>query len=99
MAPQRLPVDAGAVCCCPCCCPCVACCCAGFAGAEVTLRCVPTLLPPPRRRASASVATMAPPSKKIPIANSHLLITRYLRTDNAIKNERRDGRRPLRQRG
>src|SRR5437016_11791826 len=69
--PQRLPCCAG---CAGCAGLGAACCCAGFAGAGVTLRCAPTERPPPRRAASASVATSVALVIAMQIPSNHLPI-------------------------
>src|SRR5690349_13470504 len=74
--PQRLGCGCAAWAPCPCCCG--AACCAGLAGVDaggaVTLRCAPTERPPPRRFASASVATIAPATSAMQSPINHLPI-------------------------
>src|SRR2546425_583583 len=65
----------------------------GFAGAGVTLRCAPTERPPPRRAASASVATSVAPVIAIQIPSNHLPIKETSGV-HAIKIECRDARPP-----
>src|SRR6185503_11764494 len=72
--PHLLPCCAGAACCC---------CCAGLAGVAaggvVTLRCVPTERPPPRRfAASASVANTIAPSIRAESRETSFFIGRIL---------------------
>src|SRR5260221_14530283 len=69
---------------------------AALAGGGVTLRCVPTERPPPRRLASASVATKLAPMIAMQIPSNHLAI-KETSEDHATKIECRDAR-PLRPR-
>src|SRR3954470_15623080 len=90
------PLAAGAWFCCGCCG--AACCCAGLLGG-VTLRCTPLERAPPRRAASASLATRAPPSSAAQRPSIHLVVIVDPPSVHRIKTARRDALRPLRQRG